>query len=911
MDDVYSDEVIEQEQEQTQRVTQTIYLDSEYSPTIYNTTENQIVQEGFPITVQVSFGRDSDIGAFYFVNRNVLAEYEVGIPTGIYRCEETIFYDPHSETPFQLLLGKMGLSERLTIDPSYKRRRITKANDLPVLSLVLSLHYSPKDIEYFCGTRITRDLYAHKIIINQNGRLKVESDAYDKTVVLGLVSCDDIARNPMRGSHPPKVLLKLRIEDTYAFCRKSLDAMANLVGGTRKQEIAHDKSDMLGFAKSNPNAFRSYAMTDVLIQEQVSKLYPVLFAETFTTAIPDLRGKSLKNKGSMGANISGILEKIIENLHPDLVNTIALIRGGEIKEDAKPRDRFWRNMGLARSKTLGLSNRTSVFGAIVNGGRCRNEQPWRTSAENVLDVDMSGCYSTALKSMLYPIGLPTIHEWDHDEYSERRMTLGKFMSEYGDELIDDLWIAVIEGSTSFAWDVMPSLKTTPEKIRKSFYDDISDEERIRRIDGDYCNLGKEIHNGIMTASLYKLIKAVASPREFSEISNLHVKTAIYYPASERKATLADLIADIKANPGMVETKVTKYAGKTRTRVEDNRNKSWWGYSLGNIIDPLYNARKELKGKSKDPSISDEERIAANGKQELLKLGMNTLYGVLVSPYFRIGNVVVGNNITANARSGMWLLAKSLGCFQSITDGGAMSIDEVRYFKGYKPSLQTFYNQREWPNRDRSIGKLELIFKDDGTPDYDLSVENHINSFFEPYGLKLAFRIECKTRESGYLADKIGFMNKGDYMIVTGDEELLKKRGYRQNDENEPPAVLMRALAHSENIGIESLTNQEYTMSSLCGLNTFNVLPNGVMPGDELVAKTRTRIKPTGVACLDTSKDLEKFRNYFDNSPSGLEAIAKTTHELTRLLDELYTDPFQVLNQHRDTVAGRKPGRKVG
>ena len=43
----------------------------------------------------------------------------------------------------------------------------------------------------------------------------------------------------------------------------------------------------------------------------------------------------------------------------------------------------------------------------------------------------------------------------------------------------------------------------------------------------------------------------------------------------------------------------------------------------------------------------------------LKLVTNTIYGVLVSPYFNIGNTIVGNNITARARSMAWYIEKEL------------------------------------------------------------------------------------------------------------------------------------------------------------------------------------------------------------------------------------------------------------
>lgn len=52
-----------------------------------------------------------------------------------------------------------------------------------------------------------------------------------------------------------------------------------------------------------------------------------------------------------------------------------------------------------------------------------------------------------------------------------------------------------------------------------------------------------------------------------------------------------------------------------------------------------------------------------------KICQNTIYGVLVSPYFIVGNIIVGNIITATARSQIYQLKKECNLVQSITDGG--------------------------------------------------------------------------------------------------------------------------------------------------------------------------------------------------------------------------------------------------
>ncbi len=51
---------------------------------------------------------------------------------------------------------------------------------------------------------------------------------------------------------------------------------------------------------------------------------------------------------------------------------------------------------------------------------------------------------------------------------------------------------------------------------------------------------------------------------------------------------------------------------------------------------------------------------------------------MVSPFFKVGNVVVGNNITARARSLAWCMEKGLNGWQTITDGCTFDVNAVSY-----------------------------------------------------------------------------------------------------------------------------------------------------------------------------------------------------------------------------------------
>lgn len=87
-------------------------------------------------------------------------------------------------------------------------------------------------------------------------------------------------------------------------------------------------------------------------------------------------------------------------------------------------------------------------------------------------------------------------------------------------------------------------------------------------------------------------------------------------------------------------------------------------------------KQDLKAENDPKSINDLQAA-----QNAIKLLVNTLYGVLASKFFDVGNVVVANNVTAKPRAKIWLALKVLGGLQTITDGMyVVSARQHCYFK---------------------------------------------------------------------------------------------------------------------------------------------------------------------------------------------------------------------------------------
>lgn len=124
---------------------------------------------------------------------------------------------------------------------------------------------------------------------------------------------------------------------------------------------------------------------------------------------------------------------------------------------------------------------------------------------------------------------------------------------------------------------------------------------------------REIKGGILTKDILKICERFWTKEQYEFLLNIKFNRAIYY----------------------LKNQVTK------------------AYKFENLITFFQDIRKD-----KEHSLN-----------QIAKLLINTLYGVMVSEHFIVGNVLIGNLITAKARSQVYMMKKKYNLFQSITDGG--------------------------------------------------------------------------------------------------------------------------------------------------------------------------------------------------------------------------------------------------
>lgn len=319
---------------------------------------------------------------------------------------------------------------------------------------------------------------------------------------------------------------------------------------------------------------------------------------------------------------------------------------------------------------------TGVYNAKVDGGRCRNNRPIDVSIQRpIADADIAGCYGNGLKHQDFPFGRPVILDYDIKADNNEYMSLEKFLDKHGEDLVPGLWQARVstpKGYTlKYAQDFL--ISWIPPKDPSKIPTD-SDLQEIDWYSEDNIGITKIFTNEVTLALINQefidWLNKTASARQRRELlDNLYVITAMWYPASEKRENAIELFDAIANHDGKNTTIIKSGRGKTKKVTVEKNCHAWISVNLGELLV----SRLLIERSKYDKNKSEEKPL-----NELYKLCINTIYGDMVSPFFDIGNVVVGNNITARARAMAWYMEKGLNGFQTITDGCAFELNRVTY-----------------------------------------------------------------------------------------------------------------------------------------------------------------------------------------------------------------------------------------
>jgi hypothetical protein len=244
-------------------------------------------------------------------------------------------------------------------------------------------------------------------------------------------------------------------------------------------------------------------------------------------------------------------------------------------------------------------------------------------------------------------------------------------------------------------------------------------------------------------------------------------------------------------------------------VIDNRTFKWFAFKMGDIIDPLMEKRKELKQK-KDP--------ISFALQESIKLVINTLWGLLTSPYFDVSNGVCSEYVTSSIRSYVWMMSRALNTNLCITDGGPYSLLNVTYLKKDKlPGLNTLSSSKYYTkHRSIKMGPLggiewkvyfEKTISDNQSPftNLDALALEHVERFWASYELKFEVKLEHKFKNT-FL--KASYFSKAHYMFQIYDDKIntysvyySKIRGFKKDESIKYENPIYKFLDHMIQNGI--------------------------------------------------------------------------------------------------------------
>ena len=301
-------------------------------------------------------------------------------------------------------------------------------------------------------------------------------------------------------------------------------------------------------------------------------------------------------------------------------------------------------------------NTTISFNAFVHGGRCLNESPTEYFGDQIADLDFSGCYGAALKEFLFPLGLPTVFGSSKDN---SHVSLKNFLNKFESELVPNLFQIVVSGKLSFRQSLIYSKiieeKNLRNKIRTIEAQMENEENDLEEVsNGDFCILHYEIENGIITSDMLETLKKVCSDSEYGEILNLNVVTASFYKKSDRRS-LPQMIEEIEKCPGEYKF------NSTTSSVIDTRSRLWTEIPLNSFVNPLIKERQKLKKDLKE-QIDSETKESLQARERFLQLMINTLYGLLCSPYFPVNNTIVAK-FGKSFKKIIWKFRKYLKYFQ--------------------------------------------------------------------------------------------------------------------------------------------------------------------------------------------------------------------------------------------------------
>lgn len=790
--------------------------------------------------------------------------------------------------------GVLAIETTMTDDTDLLTIVLDKADPLRSYTTVrLLMFYSPKDLEYSCGWSKVSEWYKSKQLqqkrnisnrapIAFGGRKLVVKDCKGWAGVGGLKKLADtvgvsmIAKGDMdEYKSRMREGMELKPETFAAYAMGDTDDLLKIHAAFVKL-VRWVQADVIGIPENDCFTSDDIPMTTgALVAATLEKF---LYAQA---QHKDTLKFCLRKLGLLDVSAKDYRYSLATYIHATKSYRSASDLQAAVSEPTD--DKLMHFLTRASFEHTGISQAgvkyfakvtqdSAAFAALVQGGRCNNERPTEYYLQTGADIDLQSCYGSALRSFVFPVGLPTV--WAFAPNQER-MTLREWLKRNERQLVPGLWTATVNADLSYRQDLIYSKLVTQAAINRAGVGEMDKEtndsdrdDDLSHIPGTFALLRKQIRNGIITSDILSALRKVATSNELKQIMDAEIVTAVAYLTTDRVSDLEQWQAKVIADKG------AKYNNKGKhNQAIDTRTRAWYGLELESFIGKLVNERNKLKQLKK--TLVGDELAMVDAKQESLKLFVNTTYGVIASPYFSVGNTVVGNNITARARLGAWMLNKALHTRQSITDGGFYSLLEVPVLRenAKLPGLDGLSDNTKWNNRDytrvtASLGGVNWaeVFADNGEElqELDKLAGAHINNFWSRYTLELPFAIEHKLSNTFTVA---AYWSKAHYHLETLEgKSVVKIRGAKNysNDSKlrkSPMYALLDAIANKSDQFPTELEHDQFSLLKIgkwleaeeSNNSDSYINIRGKRPGDEVIEQRLARLG-NGHIFADTEKE---------------------------------------------------------
>lgn len=544
-----------------------------------------------------------------------------------------------------------------------------------------------------------------------------------------------------------------------------------------------------------------------------------------------------------------------------------------------------------------IGNKKLLYLGMTDGGRCVKERVLIDSIKGALvDIDIMSCYANGLLNQSFPIGNPKI--------IFNKMKYKDWEKKYSKKLVPGLWYARISWENApFKQDLLIS-KEEKQFTAWDYYQRQFGENDTNDYDASMYLMLNTVSQAAYTHDEMQVIHKYSNQFELKWIrENAYIESFAFYANNEKIDTLDESLLLIESFD-----KFGKGGLKYKTK--------WKSLELKKVMSILINRRQAHKQLMKHYSdISEfkpinykslenlppeikrywqeigelEDRIKSNNFvynysqidlnyhssiQEFIKLIGNTIYGCIASAFFAgegtgISNYIVGNNITARARTLVWCMAKGFHSLMSITDGGVFDANKVLSYR--RKSLDIFANvafeyfsneknrvkvvdiiplyHQEIPI-NKSMSKILLDKRNNKTNHVENIAWQHLKNIFGKLDI---FSQDQFSFEVKQIYTECILRNKSDYILTNEfsskekDKENIKIRGVKRADDGSDKQMVKEIFNSIQNKNGKIFSQKSRRMLGLGEWRTREELRKDLLPHDE-IESTKDFFSLTPLGC---------------------------------------------------------------